>query len=250
MAVYSIVLWHESVNMCEYKAPQFFIKEGGDAFCNRQKDVFDQLIAPEKETTERQRDNKCVIMKNDEDEILMDIDTTRPPRRQCKKFRGKESIFKVPDVPPLKLTSIPDFKRHPHRWVRYSLGDVSADDMSEQSNRAAALSFLREVDERKRRETEEEDEMDKADKKPIVFRNPKGKMAVPEKKDCKVSEVDDEETKPHFVSTKLVMPEYVVGEKRSKKRTRHDAKASKDGSSKCLSSSIKLDHLNDEDDNE
>lgn len=36
----------------------------------------------------------------------------------------------------------PDHQKHPERWTRYDLGDVSSQDLSERSNAAAALSFL------------------------------------------------------------------------------------------------------------
>lgn len=239
--------------MCEYKSPKFFIKGGGTAFSNRQKDVFDQLTETEKEANERQRENKCVIMKDEDEDDLMSLDISRPPRRQCKKFRGKESIFKVPDIPPqFKPTAMPDFKRNPHRWVRYSLGDVSQDDMSEQTNRSAALSFLRELDERKRREaTEDGDDMEDDAKKPIVFRNPKRVYKPPVEKLAN----KDDEVKAHFVSTKLIMPEYVVGKKkRLEKRSRGKEDAASTSTNaqdvETCKPVIKLGHLTQDNDSD
>ncbi|XP_071447271.1 U5 small nuclear ribonucleoprotein TSSC4 [Hetaerina americana] len=234
--------------MHDYEAPTFFVKGGGSAFSNRQKDIFGQLVDAEKETTEKQRDNKVVYMKNDDEHPVMDIDISKPPRRQCKKFRGKESIFKVPDVPPLfKPTAIPDFKRNPHKWVRYDLGDVSQDDMSEQANRSAAMSFFHELDERKKRQNEDDDNFGECPK-PITFRDPKKSSSILLEKEKLITKVDEEEGKPHFRSSKLIMPEYIVGEKKPKKKMKREVKAgSSDETKKSQSGTVKLGHLVDDD---
>ncbi|XP_046398550.1 protein TSSC4 [Ischnura elegans] len=235
--------------MQEYEAPTFFVKGGGSGFSDRQKDIFGQLVTTEKETTERQKDNQVFYFKNDEEDLLMDVDNvSKPPRRQCKKFRGKESIFKVPDVPPrLKPSAIPDFKRNPHKWVRYDLGDVSQDDMSEQANRSAAMSFLHELDERRKRERDDDGTLGDG-AKPITFRNPKKSSCQLLEKEKLTGKAEEEEEKPHFRSSKLVMPEYIVGEKRAKKKAKRVVKVgSSDGKSETAAAAVKLGHLVDED---
>uniref|UniRef100_A0A023G8A0 U5 small nuclear ribonucleoprotein TSSC4 n=1 Tax=Amblyomma triste TaxID=251400 RepID=A0A023G8A0_AMBTT len=67
------------------------------------------------------------------------------PAGPCKRprFLGARS-----DVSGRRLGSVasttPDYKVHPERWTCYSLDSVSEDDMSEASNKAAALDYLRE----------------------------------------------------------------------------------------------------------
>ncbi|EDX09936.1 GD12879 [Drosophila simulans] len=124
---------------------------------------------------------------------------------RLRRMRGKESIFKKPELPIgrcLKPRKTPDYQVNPHKWKKYSLSDV---DISEQSNSAAALSFLRQMD--AQREAEGVDsESHPADGKIEFKRTSKLSRKL---KSLKQQEVEDVELdKPQLRGSKLVMPEY------------------------------------------
>ncbi|XP_030385241.1 uncharacterized protein LOC115632288 [Scaptodrosophila lebanonensis] len=137
--------------------------------------------------------------------IGADID----PEVQLKRMRGKESIFKKPELPIgrcLKPRKTPDYQVNPHKWKKYSLSDV---DISDQTNSAAALSFLREID--AQREATAKDSESCAGQK-IEFK--KSSKLNRNLKQLKQDEVEDVALdKPQLRGSKLVMPEYVIGQK-------------------------------------
>ncbi|XP_001841831.2 uncharacterized protein LOC6030977 isoform X1 [Culex quinquefasciatus] len=171
-------------------------------------------------------------------------------REPIRKFRGKESIFKRPAAPIgkcLPMTRVPDFKKNPHKWTKYSLEDV---DTSDRSNTAAAFSFLREIESQKRDQQQHEDEEGPTEFKSKVRFNRSVKLQA------RLEEVDKppptEEDKPKVKGCKVVMPEYVVGQKPKKSRpVKVGGGAAGGGSSKRdRSSELKLDHLMEEEDDE
>jgi hypothetical protein len=96
-------------------------------------------------------------------------------------YKGEESMFKRP-MPKLKKssyaprrqhhlnrTNTPDHKKNPHKWVKYNLATTS--DVTDKSNTTAALSFLRDLEERKRKLENVEEPADASGK--IVFKKPK-----------------------------------------------------------------------------
>ncbi|KAJ3661795.1 hypothetical protein Zmor_006179 [Zophobas morio] len=191
------------------KSTTSFVLRGNKEFLERQKNVFDQLTT-----------TKC----NLRPEKAMDVEPNTPKssgRVVTKQFRGKESIFKVPQDPVNYMRTIPDFKKNPHKWTKYSLADVKDEDMSDSSNTKTALSFLNEL---KSRSVEDMRDADEEPKK-IVF-----KKFTPETGSSKL------EVKASFRSSKRVMPEYVVGEKINKRKKNHNS-----GSSE--GPQLKLDHL-------
>lgn len=227
----------------------FFVKSADVGFADRQKNIFDLLNVAEKEKNERQQKEGGTVMEISENES-MDVEPTdeviRPHKRKrspTKQFRGKESIFKKPAAvhPKFKVKNIPDFQRNPHKWVKYTLADVSQEDMSNQSNTAAAFDFLQEVKKRKSLDSGEESISD--DSK-VVFR-PRSKpvsssFTVSELKN-EISEDQDEKKAPTFRSSKIIMPEYVVGkEKKQKKKVQRPSPCTDTGKE------IKLLHLLDE----
>lgn len=239
-----------------------FVLHGGDtAFANRQRLLFDRLSVAEKECNVSQISSVCTDVNMDDTESH----TTQPVQRagqkrksETKRFRGKESIFKRPEGPAPRAVSrnIPDHRRNPHKWVKYSLDDVSNDDMTDKSNTQTALSFLRELKARRLRERagESQEEMDmdddestEQDQAKIVFKSRKIKKAstIEFKKpsiDVEKTEsspvIIDHDDKPIFRSSKIIMPEYVVGQKQ-KKKTKKEKPLTKVDRLKQL----KLDHL-------
>lgn len=203
----------------------FRLKSSDQDFIQRQKNVFDQLT-----TLKTNLDNNSTSE--------MDVCERQGSRRSThksimKQFRGKESIFKRPQDPITKnyMRNIPDFKKNPHKWVKYSLDDVKDEDMSDRSNTKAAITFLSELKDRKKQLEKMDDGEPEVQK--IIFK--KVTKNVP----TSVVGSKEDESKPSFRSSKLVMPEYVVGgQKVRKEKKNRDIKSS--------SSQLKLDHLLDD----
>lgn len=114
-------------------------------------------------------------------------------------------------------STTPDYKVHPERWTCYSLDSVPDEDMSEASNKAAALDYLRER--RLRREQQSQDdaaggiEVDSGGDAPA-----RGKHTFQKRSSSDDADMEDAtaETPPRRIGTgKLVMPECVVGVKPS-----------------------------------
>ncbi|EDV96084.1 uncharacterized protein LOC6557362 [Drosophila grimshawi] len=145
---------------------------------------------------------------------LVETETDEKLRR----LRGKESIFKKPELPIgrcLKPRKTPDYQVNPHKWKKYSLSDV---DISDQTNSAAALSFLREMD-AQHGQTDPADEMDnEPSTAPKVEFKKKSKLHR-NLKQLQRNELEDVEVdKPQLRGSKLIMPEYVIGQRKAKKQ--------------------------------
>lgn len=145
----------------------------------------------------------------------------------------KESIFKRPELPIQKcmpMRHVPDYKKNPHKWKKYSLEDA---DCSDRTNTAAAFDFLREIEKRKEDEEEEKDVSEEPSK--IVF-----------KKSTKLrgAEASEENDGSKLKGSKVVMPEYVVGQKKVKKGEGKKAKPERTSGDK--QKELKLDHLMDD----
>ncbi|XP_031826350.1 uncharacterized protein LOC116424287 [Nomia melanderi] len=235
--------------------PGDFIVHGGDrAFANRQKLLFDKLSDAEQKCHK----NKIASELTDENMVIDEISDSQIIRYgikqhyETRRFRGKESIFKRPEGPAPRAAnrSIPDYHRNPHKWKKYSLDDVSNDDMTDQSNTRAALSFLKEL--RARRLTEQRKDAEKMDvtekeQTEIIFKPKKIKPTLEIKfkkpgnnvgKTLNEPIIVDHDDKPVFRSSKIIMPEYVIGQKH-KKKIKKDKPVQKVD---CLKQ-LKLDHL-------
>ncbi|EAT41642.1 AAEL006755-PA [Aedes aegypti] len=165
-------------------------------------------------------------------------------RGPIRKFRGKESIFKRPAAPISKclpMSRVPDFKKNPQKWTKYSLEDV---DISDRSNTAAAFSFLREMENKKQDQpsleaTGSESATHGFRGKVKFNRSIKLKSQLEEEQETPPTE----EEKPKVKSTKVVMPEYVIGQKVKKPKP---VKLGMASSKRDRSKELKLDHLMDE----
>ena len=200
-----------------------FILRGNITFNDRQKSIYDVIdqLNPEKR-----------IQRYTEDEFKKELskNVVDTNKKDLKCFRGQESIFKKPEMPKkrsFKMT-VPDFVKNPHKWKKYKMG---GEDMTENSNTAAAMSFLKEMNDRK-----EPMDVDCLDRKgPIIFNKyikPEGEALVME-----------EQGTSTFINGKRIMPEYVVGKKIKKTVT-----FKKVVHSEIPSSCVKLCHLYNEDD--
>lgn len=195
----------------------FAINSNNQEFAQRQKNVFDQLNTITCNLTNSEQ--------GDDSEHLDVVDRTQ--RKITKQFRNRESIFKRPHVPVrTQSKKIPDHCLNPHKWTKYSLEDVRNEDMSERGNTSAAMSFLKELADRKEKtETSEEPETSK-----IVFRK-----NLINSSNIRTSKYDPDEI--IFRNSKVIMPEYVVGQKIKK------TKKKKESEVRSSSTQLKLDHL-------
>lgn len=212
----------------------FSLKSANPEFSQRQKNVFDQLGVLEMNMKNSPLTHES--METDGPVSSSRHENKRTQRSITKKFRGKESIFKKPQNPAPKnyIRRMPDFKLNPHKWTKYSLEDV--EDVSEESNTRSALSFLRQLQDRKKNEAnsnESEESADLSDK--IIFRHT---SVIPEPKH------EDSEPKPSFRSSKVIMPEYVVGQRVKKEKKNKKVNVQDKGKE------IKLDHLMENDEEE
>ncbi|XP_014293573.1 uncharacterized protein [Halyomorpha halys] len=202
-----------------------FTLKGNIEFNDRQKSIFDVLdkLTPAKTMVRYSEDE----FKKSESKTVVDAN-----KKDLKQFRGQESIFKKPEMPKkrsLKI-AIPDFVRNPHKWKKYKMG---GDVMTDKSNTAAAMSFLKEMKERR-----EPMDIEKGDMKgPILFNRHI-------KADGEKLATEDKETST-FVNGKRVMPEYVVGQKIKKTVTFKTVLQSE-----FPASTVKLGHLFNDDDEE
>uniref|UniRef100_T1GMF8 U5 small nuclear ribonucleoprotein TSSC4 n=1 Tax=Megaselia scalaris TaxID=36166 RepID=T1GMF8_MEGSC len=159
-----------------------------------------------------------------------------------KNFRGKkESIFKTPALPIskcLKPRVAPDFQKNPHNWKKYTLSDV--DLSSDQTNISAAFAFLKEIEIQKERNSSgENDDKEEEPEAKITFNK-----CVKIRKNFRNSIGEDSEVdKPKLKGSKLVMPEYVVGQKQ--KTSKSNRKESSSDSKKPV---LNLSHLMDNED--
>lgn len=191
-----------------------------DEFQSKRTNLFAVLDQAEKELGSKIK--KAVVA--DAHDILNGRVERRSGRSLTKQFRGKDSLFVKPEIPPWRILEkhrAPDFKLHPHKWTKYSLADVN--DMNDKSNAAAAFAFIKEM--QSRRCTE--DEADSGDEKKIVFKRVMTKSG-------------ESEAKASFQSSKLVMPEYEFGKKTQKKKSRLERKTD---SAIANRKEIKLGHL-------
>ncbi len=202
-----------------------------EAFTARRESIFGNLPVVEfahKEVASSSTMNETLM----EEEVSRNEDVTI--------YKGEESMFKRP-MPKLKKSSYvprrhpnqnrfhtPDHKKNPHKWVKYNLAATS--DVTDKSNTAAALSFLRELEERKRK-AEPEEPVDPSGK--IVFKKPK-------------SFEERKEENRTYRDGKLCMPAFEFGSKKIKE-SKKPRKADMEGSSQKKKMQRCLSHLKEDD---
>lgn len=232
-----------------HTSTNFTLRGGDAAFANRQRLLFDQLSIAESQCNKHDN-SETVDAEVDERRKRSAPSDDRRQKRETKRFRGKESIFKRPEgLPPrTNFRNIPDYHRNPHKWVKYTLDDVSNEDLTERSNTQAAMSFLRELKARKKKD-EVEEEMDvepcESNSTETRFKYKKcasSQIAFKKPRTEDIAELDD---KPVFRSSKIILPEYVIGEKPKKKCKQNRSVVKIDRSKE-----LKLDHLQEPDEEE
>lgn len=161
----------------------------------------------------------------------------------------KPAVFKMPssrNVPQKrKLTDdsqsfpkrrmTPDYQVHPERWTKYSLESVTDEDMSEATNKAAALDFLRE----RRQQRVVEEVEDVLTRRPILFQR---RTTKAEDHVSSMSESSEGDSGFTASTGKLIMPECVVGAKVATKKVWGNTPK------RAKADAVRLDYLNDYDD--
>lgn len=203
--------------------------------------------APEDQTENSSRVNLNRYLDEVKQNTYMDF-PKKSNRNETKSLRGKESIFKRPEAPISKclpLGRVPGFRKNPHNWTKYSLNDV--EDMSDKSNTAAAMSFLKEIQSRKIAKNNLQDDMSTDSDKKILFNKT---VLIKDTSGCSTSQANSleeaEDEKVTFRSSKVIMPEYVIGQKRRNKNINKDNK----NKTNLATKQLKLDHLVEEEDEE
>ncbi|KAI5637106.1 hypothetical protein NE865_10156 [Phthorimaea operculella] len=211
------------------------------SFHEKKKALFDQLKEAEEQISFC-KNNKA---SPEQDFGTLDRHTYRRIKHEMKQFRGRESIYKRKELNMqqcLRRRTIPDHMKNPQKYQYYSLSDVTQDQMSDATNTATALAFIREMEKR-----EENAKMEPEFDDTGVFKKPTFQASKTIKK-----EEDHQEEKPVFKSNKIIMPEYVVG--MSKKKDKKPKSLVKDRSSTSANNEkkaeLKLNHLFDDCDEE
>lgn len=142
---------------------------------------------------------------------------------------------------------------NPHKWKKYSLSDA---EISDRSNTSAAFAFLNEIEKRKEHTSggSDDDEMESSSQK-ITFKRKNPNRTMPTFNQSVPLRVNIEKTdesvpgeKPILKGTKVVMPEYVIGQKVKEKRPRKSATPSKTRIIEPkVKNSLQLQHLFEED---
>lgn len=164
------------------------------------------------------------------------------PNKGLSRMRGKESIFKKPEMPLskcLKPRRVPDFKVNPQKWTKYSLADV---DISDYTNTAAAFQYLKEMDEQLEQHEGKDGILLEQNTK---FEFKKSSKIRKQMRDKEEEEVKDAEVdKPRLKGSKVVMPEYVVGRQRDTKKKKHVKSVE---NQTRAAGTLRLDHLQGDD---
>uniref|UniRef100_A0A182IYW1 U5 small nuclear ribonucleoprotein TSSC4 n=1 Tax=Anopheles atroparvus TaxID=41427 RepID=A0A182IYW1_ANOAO len=183
---------------------------------------------------------------NETDYSLDRTGKTRTKLISVDRYRGRESIFKRPNAPIgkcLKRKELPDYKRNPHKWIKYTLEDV---DTSDRTNTAAAFSFLQQMEEQRegalRDATDEQNAAPGACRSLVRFNRSVRLREQLQEADESAEPPAGE--KPQFNGRRVLMPEYVVGQKDPKKVRRTSVRKPAVGKEK--QSALQLDHLMEE----
>lgn len=209
------------------------------SYYERQKSLFNTL----KDAEDQYSFSKSNKVTNPPNYGEVDRYTYRKLKHEMKQFRGKESIYKRPEANMrdcLRAKTIPDYIKNPKKWVYYSLEDVTPEQMSEKTNTATALALMQKLEEQEAAKSDMDVDTDDA-----VFKKPIFQVSSTIQKIAPQPEV-----KAVFKCNKVVMPEYVVGQKVLKKKEKLVRKELIKETPEVKKSSLVLNHLYEEEDDE
>merc|ERR1712004_227998 len=235
--------------------------DSDEGFSNRSKDIFagiDDLAKTKKDNCKEDSSTTGIVD---------NANATEDKQKATLDFKGRESIFRSPNetgwLPPKSNKyrrrdrneerghsgrrnhpprrghhKTPDHVANPNKYTKYSLSDVSKDQISGRSNTRAAFDFLRELKDRK--DHTSEDSMEKAHEKSsshkVTFKKPN--RSHQEQQQPTTSVVHD--------GVKRVMPECVVGQKRPKENEKLPPPTTQMKNKKAKKGLVSLSHLDDD----
>lgn len=207
------------------------------SFQERQKQLFNQL----KDAEEQYGYSKTNKNNNFTNASSIEIDkyTYRKLKHEMRQFRGRESIFKRAEAnirECLRAKTIPDHIKNPARYTYYTLADVTPEQMSDATNTATAIALLRKLEDQQLSIKTESD----IDDTGAVFKKPVFCSSATVKKET------HDMNKSVFKSSKVIMPEYVVGATQPTTRKEKNTKCPTHKVS-TVKAELKLEHLFDED---
>uniref|UniRef100_A0A182QM51 U5 small nuclear ribonucleoprotein TSSC4 n=1 Tax=Anopheles farauti TaxID=69004 RepID=A0A182QM51_9DIPT len=202
------------------------------------------LLFSSLETAEQSIGSDSILHQNvnETDYSLVRSAKTRTKPIRVDRYLGRESIFKRPNAPIgqcLKRANLPDYKRNPHKWIKYTLEDV---DMSDRSNTAAAFSFLKQMEDQREAAATQHDDTERESQLQVVRFNRSVRLRS-QLQEADVPVDTPTEDKPQFNGRRVLMPEYVVGQK-DPKRVKRSKDQRKADTGKGVS--LHLDHLMEE----
>uniref|UniRef100_A0A8D8YLP5 U5 small nuclear ribonucleoprotein TSSC4 n=1 Tax=Cacopsylla melanoneura TaxID=428564 RepID=A0A8D8YLP5_9HEMI len=206
-----------------------------DEFKQRQNNLFNLLIKTEKETIKKDSflavSNKGTMSEKIKfhRNIRHEYNHTRAEPKPPRKSDGPNT-FRVPDNRCISTfrkphgNRTPDFRVNPHKWTKYTLSDVTENDLSDRSNTNAALSFLNDL---KKQKTLDNDSVNMD-----VDTEGDGKTSkiLFKKKSTPRTHTDDSSVRNNsessgssnqYVDGKHVMAEYVVGQSNKPKKVKN-----------------------------
>jgi hypothetical protein len=238
-----------------FKLDSSTTSDGG--FASRAKDIFGSLdtIAKKNPISEKEKNEEPK-----KDNTIDQSDSSSKKIKLADEFKGRESIFRSPNEigwPPSRSDErrprrddrrgrsdtrrrpprVPDHVVHPKKYTKYSLSDVSRDQMSDKSNTRAAFDFLGQLKAKDDDDDSDEAAESRSDGK-ISFKKPTQSKSKDEGGSSNV--VKD--------GVKRVMPECVVGQKRPKNIVGDQDKKVK--KAKGGGVQLTLSHLDDDEDDE
>lgn len=207
------------------------------SFNDRQRTLFDTLAAAEESCHARKQKSRNHPMGGSDG---FHRGLSRKMRSETRQFRGRKSMYLKPEdsiFQCLGVRTLPDFKKNPTKWTHYNLEDVP--DVTDRSNANAAAICMREIMLTKQNDGEAMDSDEPTDDDKVIFKVP----VVP----CiSISQNSEKKSSTLYRSSKIILPEYVVGRREKNKLSNRDKQ--RDSNSKR--SELKLEHLLDDDDEE
>lgn len=192
------------------------------------------------------RDNHDNSSKSGWSRAARDYEDKGRYRERDSRDRKQDHQFKAPRGRAPRPRFVPDYKKNPQKYTHYDLSDVTADQMSNSSNAAAAFDFLRQR--RELKAAGEGNVEEPADiHKPVVFKKPKkasqSQSSEPTSDDKTEQKTSSEDkSSASYQSGKFKMSEYVVGQDSKKSKSQKASTAPAGAADK-----VGLQHLFEED---
>lgn len=207
-------------------------------FSDRQRTLFDTLVAAEESRHAGRQKNRNYRAEGSDG---FHRGLSRKMRSETRQFRGRKSMYLKPEdsiFQCLGVRTLPDFKKNPSKWTHYNLEDVP--EVTDRSNAHAAAVCMQEIMLAKQKDGELMDCDKPIDDDKVIFK-------VPARPPCiSISQSSEKKVNTLYRSSKIILPEYVVGRREKHKLSNLDRQQDL----KSQRSELKLEHLLDDDGDE